>query len=128
YTNDGSFGAIKAQTWGAPTNVQATTCDGVDGELHVGALAEGSVCLRSRRHSRAKRLPTTTIRASVFELPDAKAGKGPATLTSTPARRSRSTATFAPGTRVIEKAKCVGATRIMFSSICLAIHLPVSVS
>jgi hypothetical protein len=106
YTSGEALGTVKAQTWGAAKNVHSTKCGGDDGELHVGAL-DGGLSLPTSQTPLSGKAFDDDDWGVVFELPDAKAGKGPATLTKHQARPSRSPDTFASGTRVTGKAKSV---------------------
>jgi hypothetical protein len=80
YANDEAFGTIKAQTWGAAKTVHSTKCGGIDGELHIGALDDGIDLPTSQTPISSKASADDNDWGVVFELPDAKSGKGPATL------------------------------------------------
>jgi hypothetical protein len=80
YATGEALGTVKAQTWGAAKNVHSTKCGGDDGELHVGALDGGLSLPTSQTPLSGKAFADDGDWGLVFELPDAKAGKGPATL------------------------------------------------
>jgi hypothetical protein len=81
YTSGEALGTVKAQTWGAAKNVHSTKCGGSDGELHVGAKDGGLSLPASQTPISGKAFADDDRWGLVFELPDARAGKGPTTLT-----------------------------------------------
>jgi hypothetical protein len=80
YASGEALGIVRAQTWGAAGTVHPTKCGGGDGELHVGAKDAGLDLPASQTPISGKALGADDDWGIVFELPDAKAGKGPATL------------------------------------------------
>jgi hypothetical protein len=90
YTSGEALGTVKAQTWGAAKNPHGTKCGGDDGELHVGALEDGLDLPNSQSPTSGKASRDDSSCGLVFDLPDAKAGRGPATL----AKHTGQTVTF----------------------------------
>jgi hypothetical protein len=80
YANWEALGTVRAETWSASSTVHGTKCGGKDGELHVGAKDDGLGLPASQTPISAKALGADADWGIVFELPDAKAGKGKATL------------------------------------------------
>jgi hypothetical protein len=107
YADGEAFGTIKAQTWGAPKNVHSTKCGGIDGELHVGALEGGVTVPASQSPISGKASSDDADWGLVFELPDAKAGKGPVTLT----KHAGTTVTFTGYFRVWNEGHWKGQVR-----------------
>jgi hypothetical protein len=87
YADGEAFGTVKAQTWGAAKTVHSTKCGGDDGELHIGALDGGIDLPGSQTPISGKASADDNDWGIVFELPDAKAGKGPGTLTKQVGKR-----------------------------------------
>jgi hypothetical protein len=115
YTSGEALGTARAQTWDAAGTVYPTKCGGSDGELHIGAKDAGLDLPSSQMPLSGKALGADAEWGIVFELPDAKAGKGPATL----AKHADKTVTFKGYFRVWNeghwKGQCIRAIRITSS-------------
>jgi hypothetical protein len=81
YASGEALGTVHAQTWDAAGTVYPTKCGGSDGELHVGSKDAGLDLPNSQSPLSGKAFDDNADWGIVFELPDAKAGNGPVTLT-----------------------------------------------